>query len=219
MPASTTINIAIADDHPAVAFGIKAILTNSPSLRVTGIASNSTEIVKLISQHPCDLLITDFAMPDDEYDDGFDMLSFLRTYHPDLPIVVFTGLDGAAFTNKLLKLGINAIVHKADAMGHLVTAVYAAIAKAEYLSPGVARATSDWSKKREHPSLTKCEIEVLRRYVSGLSINEIAAQLHRTKQTISTQKIKGMQKLGVERDADLYKLVYDSRCGLSDILS
>jgi two-component system capsular synthesis response regulator RcsB len=36
-------------------------------------------------------------------------------------------------------------------------------------------------------------------------VGEIAAQLHRSKQTISSQKSSAMKKLGIVRDADLIR--------------
>ncbi|CAM2165594.1 two-component system, NarL family, captular synthesis response regulator RcsB [Burkholderia cepacia] len=217
MLANTTINVVIADDHPAVVAGIKAALRGLRSIHIVGVADNSTEIVELLSQHPCDLLITDFAMPDGKFNDGLGMLTYLRTHFPDLPIIVFTGLDGVNLTNKLLKLEVKAIVNKGDDIGHLISAVYTIHANATYLSPSVTRAKPERRGGRKNLNLTKNETEVLRLYVSGMSVSEIAAHLNRTKQTISAQKIKAMQKLGVERDADLYKIVYESQWGLSEI--
>ncbi|MBN3794120.1 response regulator transcription factor [Burkholderia sp. Ac-20392] len=219
MLTTTTLNVVIADDHPAVLAGIEATLHNLRPVRVTGTASNSTEIVTLLSSQPCDLLITDFAMPDGKYNDGLAMLSYLRAHFPEVRIILFTGLDGAGLTNKLLKLGVKAIVNKADDVAHLISAVYAVLANAEYLSPRVSSARREQRIGRRHLSLTKSEIEVLRLYVSGRSVTEIALQLSRTRQTISAQKIRAMQKLGVERDADLYQIVYESRRGIDDIFS
>ncbi|KVG27967.1 response regulator transcription factor [Burkholderia diffusa] len=218
MLANTTINVVIADDHPAIVAGIASALRGLRSIHIVGVANNSTEIVEFLSQHPCDLLITDFAMPGGKFNDGLGMLTYLRTHFPDLPIIVFTGLDGVNLTNKLLKLGVKAIVNKADDVGHLISAIYTILANTTYLSPSVTRAQPEQRSGRRHLDLTKSETEVLRLYVSGMSVSEIAAHLNRTKQTISAQKIKAMQKLGVERDADLYKIVYESQWGVSAIL-
>jgi two-component system capsular synthesis response regulator RcsB len=46
---------------------------------------------------------------------------------------------------------------------------------------------------------------VARLYVSGLRVDEIAERLNRSKKTISTQKNRAMEKLGISRDADLFK--------------
>jgi len=217
MLANKPINIVIADDHPAVRAGIEATLLGHRSIRIVGAAANSSEIVELLSRHACDMLITDFAMPGGKCNDGLRMLAYLRTHYPELKIIVFTGFDGAALTTKLLKLGIRAIVSKSDDVRHLTSALYAVHANAEYLSPHVSAAAGEKRIGRRHLGLTKSEVEVLRLYISGMSVTEIAARQNRTKQTVSAQKIKAMRKLGVERDADLYQLVHESRRGLTDI--
>jgi len=218
MVANPSFNILIADDHPLVRSGIEVALRSLRLLRIVGVASNSTEIVDFLSQQSCDLLITDFAMPNGKFNDGFTMLTYIRSHYPDLPIVVFTGLDGVALTGKLMKLGVKAIVHKADDIGHLISAVYAVRSSSEYLSPSVSRASRGMSGGRREAELSKNELEVLRLYVTGMSITEIAARLHRTKQTISAQKIRAMRKLGIERDVDLYQILYEeSRQGTPSI--
>ncbi|WP_353254875.1 response regulator transcription factor [Burkholderia anthina] len=218
MLANTKINVVIADDHPAIVAGIEFALRGFRSIHIVGAAKNSTEIVELLEQHPCDLLITDFTMPDGKFNDGLGMLTYLRAHFPDLSVIVFTGLDGVNLTNKLLKLGVKAIVNKADDIGHLISAVYTILANTIYLSPSVTRAKPEKQNGRKQLNLTKHETEVLRLYVTGMSVSEIAEHLNRTKQTVSAQKIKAMKKLGVERDADLYKIVYESQWGLSAIL-
>ena len=53
--------------------------------------------------------------------------------------------------------------------------------------------------------LSKRELEVVRLFVSGMTITEIAAQLKRSIKTISTQKNTAMRKLGIERDSELFQ--------------
>lgn len=47
------------------------------------------------------------------------------------------------------------------------------------------------------------EFEVLRLFASGLSVSEVAQSLNRSIKTISTLKISGMRKLGVDSDQAL----------------
>jgi two-component system capsular synthesis response regulator RcsB len=50
----------------------------------------------------------------------------------------------------------------------------------------------------------------VRFFISGMLIDEIAAQLRRSKKTISTQKSSAMRKLGIERNADLVRYGIES---------
>lgn len=217
MLSNAPISAVIADDHPAILGGIEFTLRDLPLIQIAGTARNSTEIVHLLSTRRCDLLIADFVMPGGEYDDGLDMLSYLRTHFPDLQIIVFTALGGTALASELRKAGVKAIVSKADDASHLLLAVYSVLANAEYFSPGFAELQIKNGIVRRNFGLTKCELEVLRLFISGLTVSEIASRLNRTRQTISAQKIRAMQKIGVERDADLYQIVYECRRGFNDI--
>ena len=47
----------------------------------------------------------------------------------------------------------------------------------------------------------------------GLTVGEIAANLHRSKQTVSAQKVSAMRKLGLSNDAALF--IYVQEHGLA----
>jgi two-component system, NarL family, captular synthesis response regulator RcsB len=204
------IQIVIADDHPALLAGIKHELSAIPTIEVKGLARNSTEIVDLLSRITCDILVTDYAMPGGQYGDGITLLSFLRRRYPNLKIVVFTTIDNRAIAAQMAQLGVHAVLNKIDDMTHLISAVHAVYAGASYVSASMqphGKVTN--TGKQTSLELTQREVEVIRLYVSGMSINAIADQLHRTKQTISAQKISAMRKLGVKRDIDLLRIAQE----------
>jgi len=68
---------------------------------------------------------------------------------------------------------------------------------------------NSWSRSPSK-NLTMRELEVVRLFVTGLTVSEIAERLHRSKQTISTQKMSAMRRLGIRRDADLIKYGMES---------
>ncbi|MFL9966525.1 response regulator transcription factor [Paraburkholderia sediminicola] len=208
------INLILADDHPVLIAGVKHELSLVHTLNVVGTARDSTEIVDFLSRVPCDILITDYAMPGGEYGDGMAMLSFLRRRHPDIKIVVFTTIDNMAIAAEMRRIGIHSVLNKTKDIGHLITAIHAVHAGATYFSPSMSRHVEAGKPMQ---FLTKClsdlssrETEVVRLYVAGTTINEIAAQLNRTKQTVSAQKKAAMRKLGIERDADLFRFAFES---------
>lgn len=61
-----------------------------------------------------------------------------------------------------------------------------------------ASATDKQWQAMSHPILTEVQIDILRLSVSGLSVDEIAGRLHRSKETIKTHRKKLFQTLGVE---------------------
>jgi len=214
------IRIIIADDHPVLLSGVRHELAGVPTLNILGCARNSSEIIDLLSQGVCDILITDYIMPGGEFGDGMGMLSFLRRRYPDLKIIVFTTVENGAIIGEMLRMGVHSVLSKVEDIGHLISAIHAVYAGATYLSPSVranAALNHDSSQQQSGgwPKLSRRELEVVRLYVSGHSITDIASQLNRTKQTVSSQKSSAMRKLGVKSDADLFRFVFESSsfCG------
>ncbi|MGU5817641.1 response regulator [Aeromonas hydrophila] len=205
------IKIIIADDHPAVLLGLMHELSAISSLQIIGQANNSTQIIELLSTFNCDVLITDFIMPGGSVGDGMDMLLFLRRHYQHLKIIVFTAVNNQALMAEMLKLGVNSVLNKADGVSHIISALYAVHTGAIYISPQfdtTAQNLSHYNNKK----LTLRESEVMKMYISGLSVGEIADLLKRKKQTVSSQKSSAMRKLGITSDADLFRFAYETGC-------
>jgi len=90
-------------------------------------------------------------------------------------------------------------------MAHIVTAVHAPIRVGNTCRPPFASLLEDQEDPGATRKLSAREAEIVRLFRAGYKVGEIAAQLHRSKQTISAQKVAAMKKLGVTRDADLIR--------------
>jgi len=196
-----TIRIILADDHPAILAGIHHELQARPDFDVVGLARSAQELTQLLQTQSCDVLITDYAMPDGESRDGMALISHLQEQHPDLKIIVFTTLDNPALSQSLKDKGVRAVVTKTSDFELLATAIRS--------THKLTDADPQQGATKE-ALLSAREEEVVRLYVSGLSINEIAEKLGRTKQTISSQKSNAMLKLGLSRDADLFRFALET---------
>jgi len=111
---SLPIRVAIADDHPAVLIGIAHELAALASIEVIGTARDSSELIALLDAQPCDVVITDYAMPGGAYGDGATLLSHIRRRYPHLHVVVFTMMENPGLVQNMLALGIDCVVSKAD---------------------------------------------------------------------------------------------------------
>ncbi|WP_236565032.1 response regulator [Stenotrophomonas geniculata] len=208
----------MADDHPVIRLGVEAALDETPMIECVGSVANSTALLELLDSTPCDVLVTDYAMPGGRHGDGLALIGLLSKRYPELPIIVLTGLDQPGLLQALHSAGVQHLLSKADDLQHVSSAVLAAHARRRYLSPSINDLLPKRGSSRPARPLSTKEREVLRLYVSGMGINEIAAHLDRRKQTISTQKVSGMAKLGVDKDADLFKLAEELGLrGASDI--
>ncbi|UUS15412.1 response regulator [Stenotrophomonas sp. CD2] len=57
------MRIIIADDHPVVRIGTRAVIESSGVGRVVGEADSAQALMGLLGSQPCDLLVTDYSMP------------------------------------------------------------------------------------------------------------------------------------------------------------
>ena len=207
--AGSSLSVIIADDHPAILIATRQVLKDVSGWVIAGAATSASELLDLLSKLHCDVLISDYSMPGDEQSDGVALLGHVQRHYPLIRIVVLTMLTNANVVRCLLRIGVRCIVSKSDDFSHLMAAVQATSAGRDYFSPSVTVVVKLLEgRERGAPHIRKLtgrELEVVRLYSSGLTINEIADQLKRTKQTVSNQKSNAMRKLGIESDADLIR--------------
>jgi len=205
----SSVRVVVADDHPVILFGAEHALLKFPGMQVVGRARQSTELVDVLQTTACDVLVTDLAMPGGRYGDGLQLIDYLRRYFPGLPIVVLTMLENPALLKQLRELGVTAVVNKSDDMSHIGVAVQRVSCNLEYMSPSVKTALDalriSSRGKNTVTMLSRRELEVVRLFVSGLTIKEISTLLNRSIKTISTQKNTAMRKLGIDRDSELFQ--------------
>jgi two-component system capsular synthesis response regulator RcsB len=206
---SQRIEVIIADDHPVILFGAAQALLKFPEVEVVGQARQSTELIQLLQKTPCDVVVSDLAMPGGQYGDGMPLLGYIGRQFPSVRIVVLTMLENPALLKRLREVGVNAVINKADDLSHIGLAVVSVMRGKEYVGPSVKKALDSMglseSGLQRDVVLSKRELEVVRLFVSGMTITEIAAQLRRSIKTISTQKNTAMRKLGIERDSELFQ--------------
>ena len=175
-----------------------------------GEASNADELLAVLARVRCDLAITDYAMPGSRYGDGIILLEFLMRRHPDLRVMVLTMLETRALMSNILRAGIKVIVSKSDEPQHILEGMQAAVDGRIYLSPllnaKLLCRNGEPQPAHDDPvaKLGKRELEVLRMYVTGKTVSEIAQQLNRSVKTISSQKQTAMRKLELGNEAALF---------------
>lgn len=204
------VQLVIADDHPGVVAAVRRLVSGVDGFEVVGEASNADELLAVLGRVRCDLVITDYAMPGSRYGDGILLLEFLVRRHPDLRVMVLTMLETRALMSNILRAGIKVIVSKSDEPQHILEGMHAAAGGRIYLSPmlnakllcrnGEPQAVHDDPVAK----LGKRELEVLRMYVTGKTVSEIALQLNRSVKTISSQKQTAMRKLELGTEAALF---------------
>lgn len=207
------LKIVVADDHPMIQMGVRLAFENELGFEICGCATNSTELIDILDHASVDVLISDFYMPGGKYGDGMTLVSLVRRRYPEIRVIILTMMSNPAILQSIVGAsGIDGILLKSSAQDEIVAAVHAVANGETYIGKAVREAIDQIRANHLTPqgkaaqtALSPKESEVLRLFVGGHTVSEIAAILHRSVKTVSHQKISAQQKLGVSTDKDLYE--------------
>ncbi|HEY4318150.1 MAG TPA: response regulator transcription factor [Herbaspirillum sp.] len=212
--------LLIADDHPVMLLGIKSILQSVSNTTLVGTAENSTDLFAMLEREQVDVVLTDYAMPGGDFGDGMVMLERLRARFPDLKVIVFTVLTSPALLSKIMQLQVHGILSKGSDLNEIPIALQRVASGMTYFSrdleDGMAAQNSGPCIDKI-TLLSKRELEVLRMFLGGMSVQAIALHLRRSSKTVSNQKRMAMLKLACANDAELF--LWHSQAGLTDVAS
>ncbi|MCY1404705.1 Transcriptional regulatory protein RcsB [compost metagenome] len=208
-PSLPALRIVLADDHPIFRIGLRAVLEQIPQVTVVGEAGSPLELMAQLQASDCNALVTDFMMPVRQQNDGLKLLEQIRRHYPDLPILVVTMLNNAGLFRAMLALGVAGVMSKASLANELPQAIGQLQRGKRFLPDSVQRLLLNDGDVHPDQALTlgplsPKELEVMRLLAGGHTVGQIAALLNRSKQTVSSQKVSAMRKLGVVNDAALY---------------
>ena len=208
------LNVVIADDHPIVLLGLLELIERDGRFHVVGQAVDSEGLVKLLEKQVVDLIVTDFSMPaESPYGDGLKLVEYLRRHYPSVRILVLTMVSSPMILTRLHELGVAGIIQKRHLHNEIEVALNAVIKGMEYQnSDSAAKALTDslLTLNERFATLSPKEHEILRLFVSGQSVSDIARGQNRSTKTISAQKISAMRKLEVASDQDLITYCLES---------
>lgn len=201
------IRVAVADDHPIVLAGIKALLQAAPDIALVGEATTGTGALDTICRASPDVAVIDISMPDLN---GIDLARHLAERCPQVRILALTVHEDRAYVQPLLQTGARGYLLKRSAAEDLLRAVRAVAEGGIYLDPAVAdKALPSASRLAAEPgpeaTLSPREDEVLRLTAQGFSNKEIAARLGVSVKTAETHKARAAEKLGLRTRADIVR--------------
>ncbi|WP_342623002.1 response regulator [Pseudomonas alkylphenolica] len=201
------LKVIIADDHPIVLLGVRELVERDPRFCVVGDAVCSKGLIELLEQQAVDIVITDYNMPaDSPYGDGLKLVDYLKRHYPHVQILILTMISNQLILTRLQELGVVGVIQKNQLHTEIELALNAIARQGIYRSLEPAKTSvieSNTAMDERMASLSPKEFEILRLFVSGKSVSDIARSQNRSAKTISAQKISAMRKLEVSSDQDL----------------
>ncbi len=217
MNGGRKIRILIADDHPVLRRGLRALIEEEPDMEVVGEAGNGLEAVQLAERLRPDVVIMDISMPEL---DGLEATRRIRERSPSTYILILTVHAHERYLFPVLKAGASGYVRKTAADEELVEAIRVVARGDVFLYPSATRMLLDdylaqvraGREQDSYESLSEREREILRLLAEGYTNAEIAQKLSLSVKTVETYRTRIMEKLHLRTRAELVR--YALRKGL-----
>ena len=198
------IRILIADDHTIMREGLKRILDGNEDIQVVAEAVDGFDTLDKVRHVAFDVLLMDLSMPGRS---GVDLIRQIKDEFPKLPILILTMHEEEQYAVRAIRAGARGYLTKESAGTQLVTALRKVASGRPYISIEVAEQLAmnamPADDHRPHTSLSDREFEVFSHLVKGKSITEIGELLHLSVKTVSTHKMRIMQKMNMSNLSDL----------------
>lgn len=199
--------IVLADDHPFVRQGLRAVLQAEKEFHLLGEAENGLDAVRLVERLRPQVLIVDLMMP------GLHGLQVTREVSKTgTQVVVLSMQADEPYVLEALRNGAKAYVMKDAPPQELILALREAAAGRRYLSsPLTERAVEIFRKASldvpmdAYETLSDREREVLQLTAEGLSSTQIAERLFIGARTVETHRINLMRKLGLHNQTEMIR--------------
>jgi DNA-binding NarL/FixJ family response regulator len=200
------IRLVIAEDHAIVRGGLKQMFAMVPDFEVVGEAVNGGEVLDCLRQNEFDLLLLDINMPGIS---GADLIARVKAQQASLPILVLSMHNESQVAARMLKAGANGYITKDSEPALLVEAIRKVAGGGKYILPELAEQMvfdiATPSDRLPHTLLSNRELDVFRLLVTGRGVNDIAEQLCISNKTVSTHKVRLLEKMNVTAVADLVR--------------
>jgi len=198
------MKILITDDHAVVRQGLKQILAEEFTRAVFGEATNAQEAIDCVWKENWDVVVLDITMPGRS---GLEVLKEIKKSRPKLPVLVLSMHPEDQFAVRLLKIGAAGYMTKESAPAELVGAVRKVMAGGRYVSPALAEKMASYLavdvQTPPHERLSDREFLVLRLIASGKTPTLIAHELGLSVKTISTYRMRILEKMSMANNAEL----------------
>jgi two-component system capsular synthesis response regulator RcsB len=214
------ISIALLDDHFLVLRGLSGVLSEHPRFTISGTFSNSRQLLDSLKASPVDVVIIDYELAPSDID-GLNLIKTLKRHYPQTAILVLSAHYNPATVALALRGGASGFIGKNRPSEELQRAVLAVVADHIYIEPEMTQLLAEQQFHGERllngdlspdnvknatslSALTAKEQEVIRCFLTGMTVTEIAEKFNRSLKTISGQKQSAMRKLGVKADHELF---------------
>lgn len=215
------VKVMLLDDHEVVRQGLGFRLSQESDIALLGSFGDSRSFLAALRHGRPDVLVLDYALQPQDMD-GLNLIRAIRARFPQVLILIMSSYYNTATVSLALRAGARGFVGKQQDLDELVRAIRVVVAGSVYLTPEMAAELAQAQHADSVPAdssthepeavdrvirlsaLSPRELEVLRCFLDGMTVTEIADKFSKSIKTISGQKQSAIKKLGLKSDHELY---------------
>jgi DNA-binding NarL/FixJ family response regulator len=182
---------------------LRMTLEGEEGIEMVGEAVSAVEALPLIGRTDPDLVLLDIRMPQM---DGLACLAKIRERHPNVKVVILSGVDEPEQIRTALEQGAAAFVVKHIDPRDLASALRQIAKGTVFQVLGESESGGDNAAKTA--GITESELRVLRALAQGKSNKQIAAELFITEQTVKFHLTNIYRKLNVSNRTEATRFAY-----------
>ncbi len=198
------IKVCLADNHPVVHYGVKSYFKDHDTISIIANVGNFLMVKDLLHTKEVDVLILDLEL--EGLSSIFEVKSILKNF-PKTKIIIFSDLSEQIYAPNAIKAGVSGFLskkEKLETLGQAIIKVHQGkVIINETVKKNLALIAKQNKSERLYRKLSNREVEVLRYLSDGKKNKEIAKILNLNEKTISTYKLRLLQKLNVTNLVDL----------------
>ena len=204
------IRVLIADDHPFLLAGVRAVL-EAAGMEVVAAVAGGMAALETVTPFDPQVLVLGVSMPGVG---GVGVLEDLREHGDMRPVILLTAQLGDGQLLAALRAGVNGILGKQGGSRTLVEAIGIVVQGGQAIPPELLARALDLSGRADSAGLLAAlsprELALAKAAGSGLRNREIGEQLGMTEGAIKVALHRLYDKLGVSNRTELALLVRDS---------
>jgi two-component system, NarL family, invasion response regulator UvrY len=200
------INVLITDDHPVVRRGIRQILEDDERIGLVQEAADGKELILSLKNQKYDVILLDISLPGRS---GLELISTAKKIQPSAAVLILSIHSEEMYAIQALKSGASGYLTKSSAPEELISAILKVSRGERYISSSLGdKLAENLLYEGEKPLsqlLSSRELEVLNLLASGKTVVQIATELSLSPKTISTYRIRLLEKLKLHTTAELIR--------------
>lgn len=204
------IKVLLTDDHALVRSGIRRLLEDSKQVTIVGEADCGEDGLKMAQLLKPDVILMDVNMPGIG---GVEACRRILQRNPKQKIIVLTIHNEQTFPKRLLEIGAKGYLTKECGVDEMIEAIIQVNNGGAYIAPSIAQrlALSLLPGNEDNPidRLSRREFQVMLMISHGQTNIEISETLCLSPKTISTYRLRVLEKLGAQNEVDLIKIAVE----------